>query len=307
MQHVRCEQCGGQFAMNDTVKLKGVCLCVGCAEKRVQQLGGVPQAAVEVEADPTVCVNCGHDNGTVPLERLAGLPACDNCVHFFRHRPFPNWVKLAALGLLVLVVFALYFNGRFFLAYWEIGAAFRTAAEGDVAQAADLMESASEHVPESPDLQGLASYFRGIQLLAAEQSAEALAHLEKVRGRLPPELRVDDLVLQARMGKCFDERDYDGFLEHATEMAKRHPDEPTAVAQVASAYACKYAVTEDAQFKEKALEALGRAKAIAQGDPDFAEYEDRILHRIESREVISRKQFQERFPHGWHGKEDPER
>jgi tetratricopeptide (TPR) repeat protein len=228
-------------------------------------------------------------------------------VHFFRHRPFPNWVKLGAAGLLALVAFALYFNGRFFLAYWEIRGAFRAAGEADVARAADLMDSAAEHVPESPDLEVFASYFRGIQLLSAEKSAEALAHLEKVGGRLPSDFRVDALVLQARMGKCFDEKDYDGFLEHALEMAERDPDEPRAVAQVASAYACKYAVTEDAQFKEKALEALGRAKAMAQKDPDFAEYEDRILHRIESRQIIPRKEFQKRFPNGWHGKEEPER
>jgi hypothetical protein len=307
MQHARCEHCGGQFPMNDTVKLKGQCLCVGCADKQISQLGGVPREAIEAEADPTVCVNCGHDNGAVPLERLAGLPACDRCIHYFRHRPFPNWIRLGAVGLLALVVFALWFNGRFFLAYWEMRASGRAFAEADAARAADLMESAAQRVPETRELDAFATYLRGLALLQAGDSAEALNHLENARGRIPPDFPIEDVLLHARMGKCFDEKDYDGFLRHATDLAERHPGEPSAVASVASAYACKYVQTGEAEFKEKAMEALGRARANAHKDPEFPEYEDRILYRIESRQIISREEFQQRFPNGWHGKEAPPR
>jgi hypothetical protein len=71
---------------------------------------------------------------------------------------------------------------------------------------------------------------------------------------------------------------------------------------IASAYACKYAVTGNEQFKQQSLEFLKKAKIISEQQGrlnDFEEYEDRILHRLETREIISRKEFIQKFPNGW--------
>jgi hypothetical protein len=70
-------------------------------------------------------------------------------------------------------------------------------------------------------------------------------------------------------------------------------------ATLASAWACKHAQTGEPAFRERALECLEEAAKMAQGDPQFTEYEDRIRHRLDSREIITRDEFQRRFPNGW--------
>lgn len=34
-------------------------------------------------------------------------------------------------------------------------------------------------------------------------------------------------------------------------------------------------------------------------DPEWKEYENRILHRLHSREILTRAEFAQRFPTGW--------
>jgi len=302
VNHVLCDQCGHEFAMNDTIRLHGRPVCIQCAEKTLAGGVKVPKEAVEIQIDPTVCRNCGFDNGAVPLEKLAGLPACNPCIHAFRHRPFPGWIKGAAVSLILLVIFALWWNGRFYLAYGEMRAAFRAWGEGNVPSAAALMGRAADRVPENADLRAFADFFRGAELLQADKSAEAIECLQKCQSRIPPEAGVAELILHATMGKCYDEQDYDGFLKAAQEVDKRSPGRPMTRAGVASAYACKYAVTGDDAFKQKSLEALGQAKQMP-ADPERAEalakYENRIRHRLATREIIRRQEFDRRFPEGW--------
>ena len=68
---------------------------------------------------------------------------------------------------------------------------------------------------------------------------------------------------------------------------------------MASAYACKYAVTGDEQFKEESLKKLEEARSVAGNNEVFEEYQQRILHRLYTREIIKRDEFIKRFPNGW--------
>ena len=108
----------------------------------------------------------------------------------------------------------------------------------------------------------------------------------------------DDALLQAEAGAAFDAKDYDTFLAKSMEVLKRHPNEPMALAAVASAYACKYAATGLDAHRQEALKYLDSAAQRGQG-PELAEYRQRILHRLQTREIISREEFYRRFPLGW--------
>jgi len=106
-------------------------------------------------------------------------------------------------------------------------------------------------------------------------------------------------LLQAESGLAYEQRDYDRFLEAEETLAKRQPDDPIAALGVASAHACKYAVTGDATprtLAERQIEAASKMKG-ADG-PAFAEYLDRIRYRLETREIISRNEYRRRFPNG---------
>ena len=302
MRNARCDKCAGEFQTNETLKVRESILCRTCAESIFAE-EKIPVDQVQRQADPTVCIECGLDNGDTELGKLAGLPVCPQCEALFRNRPFPTWVKAALAGMVVLVAFALVWNSRFIRAYCELRVCGSAMAAGDFERGAAYYISASKRVPENADLQTYADYYRGILLLNRDEPAEALLLLESCRGNIHDDSDLDALIAYAKAGIAFDSGDYDEFVRRALEMEWRQKDDPVIKAQVASAYACKYAQTQDEQFKVSSLAALDQARTMAGAMPEyqdhFADYEQRILHRLHTREIIDRTEFQKRYPNGW--------
>jgi hypothetical protein len=127
--------------------------------------------------------------------------------------------------------------------------------------AARLMREASDEYPQSPDL------------------VESALNLES--------------------GVAFNHKDYDAFLRVSKELMNRFPGDPMAVGGVASALACKYAVTGDPSYHQQAEEMLEKARALAQGSAEqktrFEEYAERIHYRLESRVIIDKPEYDRRF------------
>jgi hypothetical protein len=296
MNTVKCQACGNEFPMNDTFEVSDSVLCRDCADQRLSENQDIPEDAIRLQIDPTVCAHCGKDNGSTPLPRTADLPTCDQCEDFFTNRPFPHWVKAAFGGLVFLVLFALIWNVRFIKAYSEMRRAGQSLVQGDIES------SAADRVPESDDLRVMACYTRGLVLLNQDKSAEALRQFRVCRDKLPPEFALNQLVMSAKIGEAFDSKDYDEFLNLAMRQKANNPNDPMCEGQVASAYSCKFAVTGDEGFRQKALKALEQTRQLSRQheyEQQFKEYEQRILHRLHSREVIKRAEFARRFPNGW--------
>lgn len=230
--------------MNETIRVVDRILCDACCD---QYLAGrsSPETNLERQVDPTICVNCQSDNGAAELPKLAGAPVCGQCEAFFRNRPFPAWIKLAFAAVLALVAVSLIWNQRFFQAYAASRASFASLARGDIEVASAQMSAAAKHVPECADLQVMATYFEGVALLRGDRCAEALAKLAQCKGRLPEELGLETLIVQARCGATFDAKDYDGFLAAAQVLEQKLATHFMGKATVASAWACKYAQTGD--------------------------------------------------------------
>lgn len=99
-------------------------------------------------------------------------------------------------------------------------------------------------------------------------------------------------------GAAFEQKDYDKFLALAQEVFAKTPTASN-VATIASGWACKYAASGNAQFKDEAEQFLTKAQQMAQSDPEemkrLEEYMPRIRHRIDSREVITKQEYDKRF------------
>jgi len=302
MRNAKCNDCGQTFSTNETIKISESILCRTCAEKLLQTRKGVPKEQIQRQFDPTVCANCGKDNGNLELMKLAGLPACEQCITFFRNRPYPMWIKAAMVGLAAIVVFSFIWNWRFVQAYINIRTSETAVRAGNLETAAKLFRSAATKVPEVKDLSAIALFYEGAQMLREDKPDEALKLLNSSKAELPQGFPVDEIISLAEIGVAFDNKDYDKFLTLALQASEKRSNNPTAVAQVASAYACKYAVTGDDQFKQQSLDFLKKARTLSEqqgGLNEFAEYEGRILHRIETRDIISHDEFKKRFPNGW--------
>ncbi len=298
MLKVKCSVCGKILPMKDTSKTDDRILCADCYEK-LTSTKEIVASEFRYQTDPTVCGRCGFDNGSNPLPTLATQPMCQQCTDYLRNRPFPSWIKISFAGLIIFVVLAAVWNMRFFLAWKDSKAAFELMGQ-DMGQAAERMRTARSRVPESSDLQTLSAFFDGVFFLQQDRCQEALASLKKCQHRLPPSFSVDLLILQARSGVAFNTKDYDGFVVVAKDLIAKQPDDHFSYATLASAYACKYAVTRDMAFHEQSVAALDRARAISGSDPSFKEYEQRILHRLSTQEILTAREFHTRFPNGWH-------
>lgn len=135
----------------------------------------------------------------------------------------------------------------------------------------------------------------------AEQGkyAEA-AKLMRVAKALYPQLpdiaEAEEAMLEA---DAFYTRDYDLFLKLTEDALQRDPKSVRSMGAYASALACKYAVTGDPAFRARAEEMLEKTRIAAQGDSQvleaFAEHSERIRHRLESRQIIDRQEYDRRF------------
>ncbi|MCL1920722.1 MAG: hypothetical protein FWG50_06545 [Kiritimatiellaeota bacterium] len=249
---------------------------------------------------PVVCQRCGK-NDSVPLSTVAGLHVCPACAAIMNDFPFPRWVKNSAIGLFALVVFSAAWNLRYVRGIYEARSAMAALGQDDLDRAERLAYAAAAHVPEDRFLYALASYFHGIKELRNDNSKEAVTFLQNADEVLPDNFETWLLLRQALIGKAFDDKDYDAFLSLSDEVAKRYPEVAWIHAALASAYACKYAVTGIPEFHREALQALEKARSL----PGFKnEYEQRILHRLETKEIISHEEFLRRFPDGWSKREE---
>jgi hypothetical protein len=135
-------------------------------------------------------------------------------------------------------------------------------------------------------------------LIQANRTQEANRLMTEAAAEYPeaPVLAVGALLIKG--GDAFERKDYDLFLATSREALALMPDEPRVIATVASALACKYAITGDAAFRVEAESLLGRAETRSHSPEEkaaHAEYAERIQHRLRSRIIIDQAEYNRRF------------
>jgi len=305
MKTVTCSQCKQEFPLNETVAISQQTMCHPCGDTYLKANSTDPKE-IEANTDMTVCASCGKDNGVEELGTLCLAPVCAKCEAFFRNRPYPAWVKLAMATVVILVIFSMAWNWRFVQAMFDLQQCKKFMVSGDIAQAGLYYDSAAAHVPESKDLGAMASLCRGWVYLGEYKSAEALEEFTACRSLLPEEFGIESLIMRAKAGIAFKEKDYDKLLELSLKMSRDNNKDQVYAGGIASAYACKYAETGDEQFKKLCLEALEQYKQAPGENPYLKESINRMEHRLYTREIISPEKFLELYPDGWVKPDDAE-
>lgn len=137
------------------------------------------------------------------------------------------------------------------------------------------------------------------KLAEADKNEEAARLMHEASNEYPqsPDLAISALALDGFV--AFDHKDYDTFLRLAQAQLASRPDDPRLAGGVASALACKYAVTGDQTYRNQAEEILSKARTQAQRSPeqkaDFDEYVERINYRLDTRIIIDKKEYDRRF------------
>jgi hypothetical protein len=295
LRQITCTQCGASFPAGQTFQVFGVTMCGPCgdANLRARNLKKVPAGSVVRNIDPTVCAKCGSDWGDRDLRSRGKTPLCERCAEAARNFPFPRWIKISFAALIVVVIADAALNMRYLQAMHEIKQAGRLVKAGNVDGAAAALDDAAKHVPGNGDLELVATTYHAISLLNHDRSTEAEKLLQPLRTRANGNELYEMALLQAHIGAAFDRHDYDSFLEHSLTLLKKSPDEAQAIASVASAYACKFAVTGNDDFKRAALGYLDQARA-AKHHENLQEYVDRIMYRLDTRQIITAAEYHRR-------------
>jgi hypothetical protein len=299
MQHVRCTACGSELPLKDSLTIQGEVVCEPCCERLIaERQGSLQPGDVTRNVDSTICGWCGHDEKSDELPLLSGIPTCGACDVRMRNWPYPRWIKLSFAALLVLGIGSIIYNYRFVEAVLNAKLAHQAMRLGDVHEAALRMNAASDMAPEAEGYRFEAKLFEGMDLLSQNKSAQALPLLIECQQLLPTEPMLAQLVTQAQIGVAFDTKDYDEMLRHSQSLVAGLPVSAYSKLLLASAYACKYAATGEERFKSEALNAITAADALPDADTN-AEYKARILHRLHSRKILTKAEFDQQFPEGW--------
>lgn len=175
----------------------------------------------------------------------------------------------------------------------ELDQAKRAMAKGDIARAAELSARAARHAP-SPEATDFARLYQAYNLLMQHKDAEALPILESVHGRFRDDALYSGILVNTRANVAFDRRDFDAFLHNTLEMEKRRPADRAAVTFVASAYSCKWAVTGDDQWKQKAEAQLAKAEQLPP-DKSAERMVRRIRHRFQTKTILTDAEYDQIF------------
>ncbi|TWW08412.1 hypothetical protein E3A20_24600, partial [Planctomyces bekefii] len=285
--------------MNDTIKIDSKVHCSNCFETHFSDQNDLEGKLVEKEIDPTICSSCSKDFGNVELNKISTYPICSECETTIKNKTFPSWVKGFFIAILVIVVASFIWNWKFYSAYSDIKKSNTFFQNGDYSNATSLMRLASQKVPEVEDIKSISIYFNGIDLLSKDKCSEALKEFEKCKEKIPADYDINTLIIQAKIGSTFENKDYNGFLEASKENLDLDTTLAISLASVASAYACIYADKGKEDDKLNALKYLEKAKQIDSTSQEMKTYYNMLDYRIYSHKIIKREEFIKQFPNGW--------
>jgi len=299
MRYKKCEICGKRSPQNETVSVDDVLHCNDCFEHVYEEKELLNDKKVIRDQDPTVCSNCNHDYGSEELSKLSVYPVCPVCKKAIDQRVFPNWVKAFIAGTVLVIAIGFVWNLRFFRAYSDIREANANYAIADYTNAHKMMFRAVNEVPELEDIKVMAFYFRGLDLLVKDSCTAALSIFEKYQHQIPADVNMKSLIVQARIGSCYEKKDYQGFLNASLENLAQDSTLAMSWAGVASAYSCLYVNTNNEDYKTKTNSYLHKAQSLDTANVALKDYVNMIEYRIYSKRVVSREEFQKQFPKGW--------
>jgi hypothetical protein len=349
MSDPTCGECGQPVTASNAYELDGRIHCGKCAEAALQRAKSSGQPIrVSRYVDKSICSRCHTyiGQGSAVLES-GPLRFCASCAALVEDWPYPQWLKLSLVALLILLAFSLLHGRKYFQAGKNLylgeqlvekgqynkalpylretlkiapnsdkGALLTAKAAllaGDPATAQNALQGHNEgrfekgDAPEFREVNDLwnRAVRAGKELQQADEleqqdgkEAEAASLVHQAAATYPQLQNIALLVDMYDGGVAFAKKDYDGFLTLA-EKDWNLTKVATTAAVLASALACKFAVTGDATYRQRSEEMLARAKDLAKNDPEalkqFAEFEQRTRYRLETRDILSKAQYDRKF------------
>ena len=234
MRRAACRTCKTSLPIAKMYALDGVIVCEPCATRRVKEgRAGGRELKVERALDPTICAECGADKGETEWLKVAGAPLCFKCRQRFYEVPFPLWVQLTLLAVVLLAGYAVWHG----LVYLEAGksmlAGERRMADKQYAAAAVEFRSVLDAGSESDTvfLLTVKSYLLAgdyerarLMLNGHPKYSSSTALLRDVQAIWERAVKANDLAAEA--ARLAREGKYAAAAATAREAAEAYPEMP---------------------------------------------------------------------------------
>ncbi len=139
------------------------------------------------------------------------------------------------------------------------------------------------------------------ELETSGKADEAEALMRQAAAEYPEMPQLAASIPYFEGGSAFYRHDYDRLLTISEDLWKTQPSSETA-GSLAGALSCKYAVTGNLAFRQRAQEMMDKSQQLAQGDKQaeqrYQEYAERIKYRLDTREIIDKQEYDRRFRSG---------
>jgi len=104
MRTATCQRCHQSTPIADLARVDNRAVCPACVDDLIESGGSqVDREALPRLDDPTICAQCGKDNGTNSLAVFAGRPLCPACFTQRTRRPLPILLGLLSAATLAVV------------------------------------------------------------------------------------------------------------------------------------------------------------------------------------------------------------
>ncbi len=302
MKYIHCIECNQKKPTNEVFIYEEKNYCHECLSKKNKD-ESISEADIERLVDDTICTNCHYDNGDFDLKKISNFPLCEKCFSLIMNRPFPKWIKISSVALILIVLFGLFYNSKYLFSYLDIRESNKLFQTGKLEESYLKMEEASRKLPHLEYLTGLSNLYEGIYLFYNNKLKEALLLFESYKEYFPDDNDIEYWILNSKSGISFDSKDYQNFYNYQKELFNLNPEDIIYIAGVSSGASCLYIITNDEKYKNEMNEyfELATQKMLPEEKEILSEYIQRIKYRIFSGEIISSEEYYEKYPEGWKG------
>jgi hypothetical protein len=339
MDSAKCAKCGNEFPTSGMMRLDGQRYCAVCGEEMMDEIRRPESPGTTPAVAAGMCAVCGNASPSQVVGGAALCATCAHAVYHRDFPKWLKLGLAGALLLLMvaLVHGEKYFKigrglyrgekliaqGQFEKAEQQLKPVVEFAPECKkcsllMAKAALLAgdpqaayEAAGGKKFEENELfrevdgifgraaKGLALVQQSSVDAEAGKRDEALKSLQEAKREYPELKGYEAFENNIDVAIAFNSKNYDKFLELEQAEAAKSPEDSMAVAGVASALACKYAITGDEKYAKGTEDALERAHKLVGSDPKlmaaYTEYSERIRYRVRSRDIIDKAEYDKRF------------
>lgn len=202
----------------------------------------------------------------------------------------PKWIYVFISLVLGIGIIGYFHYSRFYLGIIGYKKSITCVSKGDFNEAERLIKQASELIPESKEINAFQEYISGLKFYMMADINNSLVHLKAYQEYDNKNNTVNSMVLMLEISIAFEKKDYVKMETHARSLNKLNENDPMSMLQLASSIACRYTTTGNNVQYNESKKLINDALKLNNAE-EFIEYAERILYRLEKREIITQEEY----------------